>query len=272
MPNPIRISLVTAFAIAGVAAFGQSFDQTCPTPQFPSATALGIDSKCGTSGTGEKADATQDQKKNNFCATGPMRPISFDELQSLQASVEANKKINFGNPMGGKAPLSSKPGATTDRKPLDALGEGQLRSIEGFILIARQEGPESVNCGAEFPKGKANDAFHDIHISLVKDEESTHGDECESVVVEMSPHHRPELWSAASLKKVAGKHARVRATGQLFFDSSHTRCVDGARVGSDPARFTNWEIHPIYKFEVCQSGDCTVAKNWLSLEDWLKQN
>ena len=26
MPNPIRISLVTAFAIAGVAAFGQSFD------------------------------------------------------------------------------------------------------------------------------------------------------------------------------------------------------------------------------------------------------
>jgi hypothetical protein len=37
-----------------------------------------------------------------------------------------------------------------------------MRSLEGFILIARQEGTESVNCGSQFPKGKANDAFHDI--------------------------------------------------------------------------------------------------------------
>ena len=129
-----------------------------------------------------------------------------------------------------------------------------------------------VNCGKEFPKGKQFDAFHDIHISLVADEESTHGDECESVVVEMSPHHRPDLWTAANVLKVAKQHARVRAAGQLFFDSSHTRCVDGDRVGNDPARFTTWEIHPIYKFEVCDADDCSSAANWLTFEDWLKQN
>jgi len=184
----------------------------------------------------QEADAIQDQTKNNFCATGPTLPISFDDLRRLQSSVEANKKINFGSAFG-KHPLSSRPGATVDRKPLQSLGEGQLRSLEGYILIARQEGPESVNCGPQFPKGKDFDSFHDIHISIVPDEASVHGDECNSVVVEMVPHHRPDTWTAANVLKVAGAHARVRVTGQLFFDSSHTECVDGSRVGSDPPAF-----------------------------------
>ena len=263
-----RIAIIGPLALAA-SAFGQGFKPACGDPAFPSPLSLGIDSQCAITGTGKGADATQDQQKNNFCATGTVQPITLSNLQDLQASVEKNKKINFGS---GKHPLSTKAGPTADRKPLAALGEGSLRSIEGFIFIARQEGPESVNCGATFPKGKDFDSFHDIHISLVADEGSTHGDECASMVVEMSPHHRPEVWTATNLLKVAGQHARVRATGQLFFDSSHSRCVDGERVGSDPARFTNWEIHPIYKFDVCDADDCTVATNWMSFEDWLKQN
>ena len=202
----------------------QGFTQSCSNPQFPSVNADQIDTKCGVAGSAKpkSADAAQDGQKNNFCAPGPVTPISFDDFRTLQSSVGANKKINFGNPIGKNHPLSSKAGPTTNRAPLASLGEGQLRSIEGFIFIARQEGPESVNCGKKFPKGKQFDTFHDIHISLVADEESTHGDECESVVVEMSPHHRPDLWTAANVLKVAKQHARVRATGQLFFDSSHT--------------------------------------------------
>jgi hypothetical protein len=100
----------------------------------------------------------------------------------------------------------------------------------------------------------------------------THADECNSVVAEMVPHHRPDGWTVENVLKAANKHARVRATGQLFFDSSHTECVDGTRVGSDPARSSLWEIHPIYKFEVCDSGDCSKAENWFSLEDWLGKN
>jgi hypothetical protein len=154
----------------------------------------------------------------------------------------------------------------------NASPQPSLRSLEGFILIARQEGPETVNCGGAFPKGTKFDAFHDIHISIVADEALTHANECNSVVAEMVPHHRPNSWTVENVLKAANQHARVRATGQLFFDSSHTECVDGARVGSDPARSSLWEIHPIYKFEVCDSDDCSVAANWLSLEDWVKKN
>lgn len=269
MKNSLYIALLVAL-LAGSAS-GQVFTQTCPDPQFPSATAVGIDAECGAPGNGKKADAVQDQAKNNFCASGPALPISFDDLRGLQASVEANKKINFGNPRG-EHPLSSKAGATTKRKPLQDLGEGQLRSLEAFISIARQEGPESVNCGSQFPKGKQFDTFHDIHISLVPDEISTHSDECNSVVAEMVPHHRPESWTLENVLKVATAHARVRATGQLFFDSSHTECVDGVRVGSDPSRFSVWEIHPIYKFEVCDADDCSVAENWQTLEHWVTKD
>jgi hypothetical protein len=267
----LRVTLVAAVILqlfeAGVPLSGQVFVQTCPAPQFPGRN-TGIDSQCGVAGTGLEADAIQDKTKNNFCAPGPAQAISFDDMLNLQNAVEKNKAINFGNPLG-EHPLTTLPGATTDRTPLVGLGEGGLRVIEGYILIARQEGKESVNCSAKVPN---QPAFHDIHISLVADEPSIHGDECESVVAEMSPHHRPTAWTAADVLWVASKHARVRATGQLFFDSSHTPCVGGSRVESDPARFSLWEIHPIYKFEVCDGSDCSTPKNWLSLEDWLKKH
>jgi hypothetical protein len=99
------------------------------------------------------------------------------------------------------------------------------------------------------------------HISIVPEESLTHADECNSVVVEMVPHHRPEAWTLQNVLRVANGHAQVRATGRLFFDSSHTECVGGSRAGSDPARFSLWEIHPICKFEVCDADDCTVAKS-----------
>jgi hypothetical protein len=248
---------------------GKPLTQKCSSPQFPGP-AVAIDSQCGVTGTGKKADILQDAAKNNFCAPDPVQPISFDKLRSLQADAEKNKKINFGNPT--EHPLSAKPGATSDRAPLTDLGEGQRRSLEGFILIARQEGAESVNCGGP-PTGPPNQAeSHDIHISLVPDEESIHGDECDSAVIEMSPHHRPAEWTAGNMMWVSSKHARVRATGQLFFDSSHSPCVDGSHISGDPSRFSLWEIHPIYKFEVCDDAACSDPESWLTLEDWLAKH
>jgi hypothetical protein len=245
----------------------QPLTEKCSHPQFPSAQKTAIDDRCGIDGTGTGADATQDSIKNNFCAPGPANPITFDDLQQLQAAVEANKSINFGNQ--DEHPLSTTPGPTTDRTPLTQLGEGQLRVIEGYVMIARQEGAETVNCSKDVPN---QPVYHDIHISLVPDEQSIHGDECEAVVVEMSPHHRPSDWTAANVEWVSSKHARVRVTGQLFFDSSHSPCNGGGRNDSDPARFSLWEIHPIYKFEVCTATDCSTAANWLSLHQWLQKN
>ena len=262
----LALSLLLMTVSPALSQAGRGLTQSCPAPQFPG-TPTAIDSTCGIQGSGRGADGVQDAFKNNFCAPGPPQAITFDQLRNLQAAVQQNKAINFGNP--SEHPISNLPGATTNRAPLGVLGEGRLRVLEGFILIARQEGAESVNCGKP-PSGPPNVAVsHDIHISLVPDVEAIHGPECDSVVVEMSPHHRPAQWTRDNVLFVASKHARVRATGQLFFDSSHSPCENGSAISGDPSRMSLWEIHPIYKFEVCSETDCTKPQNWLSLEAWL---
>jgi hypothetical protein len=188
-------------------------------------------------------------------------------MKALQQNVESNKSINFGNTRDH--PLSAKPGPAKDRTPLRTLGEGTLRTLQGFVFAAHQEGKESVNCGTNVQNSAL---FHDIHVSIVADEGSTHGDECSSVVAEMSPHHRPDSWTAANVQRMAAKHRPVRVTGQLFFDSSHTPCQDGKEIPGDPRRASLWEIHPIYKFEICQSDPCTAPNSWIPLDKWVEQN
>ena len=70
------------------------------------------------------------------------------------------------------------------------------------------------------------------------------------------------------MKKVAAARSPVRVTGQLFFDSSHVPCAGGKEVRTNPRRFSLWEIHPIYQFEVC-TADCDGTGTWLPLEQWV---
>ena len=239
------------------------FAQTCAEPHFPIATPSPLDgTACGPAGNGA-AETWQNEAKNNFCAADPGNPITIQEMIDLQAKVQLDAEITFGNPR--THPLTSKPGPATDRAPLVTLGEGKQVILQGFVRIARQEGPESVNCGKDVPGGAA---FHDIHISIVQN--STQ-DECSGVVVEMIPHHRPDGWTAASVQSVANAQLPVRVTGQLMFDSSHSPCTDGNAIHGDPARASLWEIHPVYKFEVCPQGDCNSGTGWEPLEVWKKQ-
>jgi hypothetical protein len=55
----------------------------------------------------------------------------------------------------------------------------------------------------------------------------------------------------------------VRLTGMLMFDSEHF-------IANHLKRATNWEVHPILKFEYCPSGKtCTADSDdgWLSIDD-----
>ncbi|MGB7620956.1 MAG: hypothetical protein WBN92_01275, partial [Terriglobia bacterium] len=61
-------------------------------------------------------------------------------------------------------------------------------------------------------------------------------------------------------------------TGQLFFDSSHTPCQDGSEIPGDPRRVSLWEIHPIYRFDVCNAASCTTETDWIPVDQWLTQN
>jgi hypothetical protein len=213
------------------------------------------------------AEAWQNEAKNNFCASGPAGGIatptttSIPELVAMQAKVQQIPDINFGNPR--THPLTSKAGPIQDRAALIALGEGSLVQLMGYVKIARQEGAESVNCGSNVPN---EDAYHDIHISIVL---SSADQECSGVVVEMTPHHRPEAWTAQLVNEVAAAGLLVRVTGQWMFDSSHTPCVNGSPIKGDPERLSLWEVHPIYKFEVCPQGNCTSG-GWVPLEAWTK--
>ena len=241
--------------------YADDLTQSCSAPLFPQPAQTKIDSVCGAVGSGGK-EANQNQAKNNFCATTPARPITISDMVSLQQKAQAIKGINFGNP--DKHPLTSNPGPMVNRNAVAALGEGTEVALQGYVLIARQEGAESVNCGKSVPDSPA---YHDIHISIV--DAAANANECSGVVVEMTPHHRPASWTQQNVESVASKHLLVRVTGQLMFDSSHTPCVAGVSIKGDPSRASLWEVHPIYKFEVCPGGGC-AGTGWETLEEWVQ--
>jgi len=242
----------------------QTLTQTCSTPSFPS-NATPIDTACDAAGQGGK-EAAQNQAKNNFCAQGEPQGTTFNQLKQLQVQVDSDTSIPFGR----TKTADRQPGPATQRGALQQMGEGNLVVLKAFVLKARQEGPESVNCGKPPQPGAVPNepAYHDIHISLVPVDTET--DECNGIVAEMSPHHRPAEWTAANVNKVASAHLPIRVTGQLFFDSSHGPCENGQASAGNPKRFSLWEIHPIYKFEVC-AGDCSGAGTWVSLEQWVEK-
>jgi len=234
----------------------QDFPTTCSdgsAPRFPGA-ATAIDTgtnNCQLPGIpNSTADRAQNKAKNNFCPRAESLTVNATFMQSLQNSA---------------APLVPVGAPPTSRAGLQKLGEGKLATFEGFVMIARQECKESVNCGTTVPN---EDAFHDIHISLLEKPKTATTNECTSFVAEMVPHHRPAEWNSCNLDNIAKEKLRVRLTGQLFFDGSHVPCTAaGKPQGSNPKRMSLWEIHPIYSFEVCPSGTCETG-GWQKLEDW----
>jgi len=273
----VAVFVITlGLTVLTTSAFGQSqtkpnpfkrtkFKPVCTSPSYPTpapARSPDIDAQCGLAGSGIGPEGQQNMAKNNFCAPGTSQAITIDDLTNLQAQVEKNPAINFGNENKG----TRKKGPTTNRAPLRKLGEGKLVTLKAFVLIARQEGGESVNCGKNVTDAAL---FHDIHISLVASTDVT--SECSGVVAEMSPHHRPDAWSHANVEKVSQAKLPVRVTGHLYFDSSHFPCANGQGAGEgNPKRVSLWEIHPIYKFEVC-TANCNEAGTWVALDEWGKQ-
>jgi hypothetical protein len=256
-------------AKAGAVAKATPFKPSCATPSFPTpppTNKLEIDAECGLAGSGSGVEGQQDMVKNNFCGKGRPRLITVADLIRLQAQVEKNKRINFGDENSG----ARMKGPTTNRAPLKKLGEGSVVTLTAFVLIARQEGPESVNCKKALPADSTESLLHDVHISLVASKDASPDDECSGVVAEMSPHHRPDDWTHENVERAARAKLPVRVTGQLYFDSSHFPCSKGQGVRSNPKRVSLWEIHPIYKFEVC-TANCDAAGNWLALDEWAKQ-
>jgi hypothetical protein len=276
------------------------FKLNCSLPELTSA-ALTIDKVCGNKGnsaTGSNS-AKQNEIKNRFCLpSAPTTPfeIDFDTFDALQKAAQ-DKHIPFGRK---KLPNSNE---TVEDLPPDRsllvdlitvngrkLGEGSLVTLEGFVFKAQHSNTfvfsgkgESCNCN------RKNLASNDIHIALsrTKTGAQTAGEssECETVTAEISPHHRSEIYNRFDTNPVdflngnQQKHgqdklkgsplplqaARVRVTGQLFFDGSHSPCRNGH---GGPPRRSIWEIHPVFSIDVFD----TSQNKFLPFAEWAQNH
>jgi len=250
----MKIILACACALLGSGlASAVPFVPGCDLPFKAIATAkLGIDQKCGIDGgssvAGKKAES---DAKNNFCVKGVAIPIQYETFSKLEAAVTEEQR------------KAAKTNRAVLKNVADNLGEGTLVQYVGYLLdahVSNASKGELVNCNTGGP------LFNDIHIELV--DTSGEDDACQSVTAEMSPHQRPETWTA--LPSIPIKR-QVRVTGPLFFDGSHRACHDNVRPS--PNRKSVWEIHPVYQFEVCKNkppATCKVDEDasWIPLDQW----
>jgi hypothetical protein len=259
--------------------------------------ALPIDKVCGKNGDSAPSSdsAKQNVIKNRFCLPGsPTTPVAIDfaTIDALQKAAQ-QKHIPFGRIDLGNG--NSKENLPPNRSLLidlitnangQKLGEGNLVTLEGFIFKARHSNVgagESVNCHRPLL------ADNDVHIALAQTKagalQQTTASECKTVTAEITPHHRSQSYNrfstfpadflnghpqAAGKDKLKGNPppllgARVRVTGQLFFDGSHAPCSNGHGA---PARRSIWEIHPVFKIEVFD----TAQSKFVSLEEWMAQH
>jgi hypothetical protein len=261
---------------------------------------VAIDKVCGNAGNSSAGSnsAKQNVIKNRFCLPGaPTTPvdIDFDTLDKLQTAAQ-QKGIPFGRK---KVPNTNK---TVEDLPPDRsvlvdlitdgqgrhLGEGTLVRLEGFIFKAQHSNTfvfsgqgESVNCNNKSLAG------NDIHIALARTKAGTtnlsEASECETVTAEINPHRRSAIYNRfdtnpadflngqkqkSGQDKLKGRPlplqgARVRVTGQLFFDASHTPCTNGH---GGPPRRAIWEVHPVYAIEVFE----VTQNKFIPFEEWAQ--
>jgi hypothetical protein len=252
--------------------------------------ALSIDKHCDNDGDSSGDSAKQNEMKNRFCLPGsPTSPIelTFDTFKDLQTKAEA-KGIHFGrvgDPPNDREDLPQDRSLLVDMVTINGqkVGEGSLVTLEGFVFKAKHSNVpkgESVNC--HFPKLGDND----IHIALARTKNGTKAgaDECQTLTAEISPHHRSAIYNRFDtdprdfLKgkpqkpgkdKLKGsplplQGARVRVTGQLFFDGSHSPCGSSHRGRS--LRSSIWEIHPVFAIEVFEK----TKNKFIPFPDWAQ--
>ena len=242
-------------------------------------------SSCGVEGSGDNAHQLQNRVKNKLCAGGfltstpsadPARvtQFSFRTLEEETVAIRTKLGITAGTVPADRSLFQQTVHTTSFG---DDVGEGTLVRYVGFLLEGHFTGEEGVNCGR---KTQVN---FDIHLAFVEQKPPlnvTDGQaealECSSITAEIIPRQRPEEWDflgrlrkkkkPGALKGALTKidahdlHRPLRLTGQLFFDGSHRVCVKGERQGGQPARVSNWEIHPVYAIDVCKFSTFTACK------------
>ena len=192
----------------------------------------------------------------------------------------------------------------TGRAKLETWGEGRAVQIKGYIFEADNytSGSESTNCYLS-----SND-FNDFHIVIVEDlvlankakaaedvmdaattpakkktaktkfKAAHKRAEKRSLTAEITPRLRPVGWEIATLRELVRSggvptddtdtatnikrpFAYIRVTGWAMLDTQH--------ISKPIDRRSNWELHPVTKFEVCTTTvlACNGGSGWKGLEE-----
>jgi hypothetical protein len=257
--------LAAALCLLALPLFAQKFKMDCK-PPFPSGVelSLGANDTCGIFGDAADAPdgphALQNAAKNNLCVDGDPVLVTFATFHKLQAAIEKAGLTNFtATKLPKDRSVFENMVKTTNG---ETVGEKTLVSVVAYVKKVKPGGKESVNC--KVTRGRD---LLDYHIVLVN---SPNDDECESITAEAIPHFRPTAWDAA---KINAPDVPMRFTGQMFIDASHKPCENGKGKPGNPARFTSWEIHPVYAIDVCKFATKTKCKVddesvWIPLDQW----
>ena len=248
----------------------------CEVPWKDIAVDRPISNKCGITGAATgSTGAEQNRMKNNLCATNDPVSLTYSDFRAMQRKADQKQAKESDFNFGGHKPIQNRTKLRDFHKTADGtvVGEGMVVRHTGFLAEARDArigtSGESVNCKL---KDKVS---NDIHIDIVQ---SPGNHPCRSVTAEMIPHFRPDSWTPKDLNRIRDLRLPVRVTGHLFFDSSHKVC-DGTKSpgAGHPLRVSLWEIHPVYKFEVCRNtkkAECPEGDNavWIDLHEWIAAN
>lgn len=125
--------------------------------------------------------------------------------------------------------------------------------VKGYLRDARTSGRETTNCKLT---GEDNNDFHLDLISTKNAAKST------AVTAEITPRLRKPGWDFDKLDFLGEEKYYVRVTGWYLLDTMH--------IANPITRATNWEIHPVTKFEVCTltKFKCNQGQGWVLVEDF----
>jgi hypothetical protein len=117
--------------------------------------------------------------------------------------------------------------------------------LVGYLLAAKQSGPESTNCHSKTRR--------DYHVWIGAEKPSSAAEakamRAQAVVVEPTPNtlSQHQSWRLHTLQQLARQEAKVRISGWVMYDPEHPD-----QIGK--TRGTLWEVHPVMKIEVWSGG------------------
>jgi len=181
---------------------------------------------------GSGGDEELNRLKNRDIPPPSYEPISLDAFLDNRpaALVEVGKRDRIRWPQAALA---------------EAIQwESRGAAVEGYLLKARQQDPESCNC--------KDPTRRDYHLWIGGSMDAT---PAEAVIVEVSPRMLPAHpnWRLRILSRLAKDRAKVRISGWIMWDQEHPETIGQSRG-------TLWEIHPIHLIEVWSGGQ------WRSLD------